>query len=201
MALSRKLLESMGLESDKVSSIIDAHAETVDGLKAKIEEYKADAEKYKSTQEALDKALKELDDYKEAGGDWQKKYEAEHEAYEAFKTEQEQKELTATKRNAYRKLLKDSGVSEKAMELILKTADVNAIEIEDGEIKDADKHAETIKKEYADFIVSTHTSGSNTTNPPETTGGGTKTKEEIMAIKDPTERQQAIKDNPGVFGY
>ena len=202
MALSRKLLESMGLESDKVASIIEAHAETVDGLKAKLKEAEANSEKYEETAKALEKAQKELETYKEAGGDWQKKYEKEHSDFEAYKTEQTEKELTANKKSAYRKLLKDSGISEKAMELILKSADINAISLEnDGSIKDAKTLQENIKKEYADFIVSTHTSGTQTQTPPGTSGGAAKTKEEIMKIKDPVERQKAIQDNPEAFGY
>jgi hypothetical protein len=43
--------------------------------------------------------------------------------------------------------------------------------------------------------------GSNTANPPANSGGGSrKTKEEIMAIKDPAVRQAEIAKNPEVFG-
>ena len=48
MALSRRFLAALGIESDKVEEIITAHAETVDALKAERDEFKADAEAYKA---------------------------------------------------------------------------------------------------------------------------------------------------------
>lgn len=91
MSLSRKLLESMGLESDKVTTIIEAHAETVEGLKNQIETYKADAQKYADAQKALDSANKELESLKATGGDWQTKYDALSKEYESYKSEQSAK--------------------------------------------------------------------------------------------------------------
>ena len=34
MALTRKMLKAMGIEDDKIDQIIEAHTETVDGLKS-----------------------------------------------------------------------------------------------------------------------------------------------------------------------
>ena len=45
MALTRKLLKGMGLTDEQVDTIIEAHTDTVDGLKADVTRYKADAEK------------------------------------------------------------------------------------------------------------------------------------------------------------
>ena len=50
MALTRKLLKGMGLTDEQVDTIIEAHTDTVDGLKAEIGRYKADAEKLPGTQ-------------------------------------------------------------------------------------------------------------------------------------------------------
>lgn len=54
MALSRKSLKAMGLTDEQVDSIIEMHAETVDGLKEEIHKYKADAEKLPGVQKELD---------------------------------------------------------------------------------------------------------------------------------------------------
>ena len=43
MALTRKLLKGMGLTDEQVDTIIEAHTDTVDGLKADVSKYKADA--------------------------------------------------------------------------------------------------------------------------------------------------------------
>lgn len=45
MALTRKLLKGMGLTEEQVDTIIEAHTDTVDGLKEQIKTYKADADK------------------------------------------------------------------------------------------------------------------------------------------------------------
>ena len=44
MALTRKLLKGMGLTDEQVDTIIEAHTDTVDGLKAEVAKYKTDAE-------------------------------------------------------------------------------------------------------------------------------------------------------------
>ena len=57
MALTRKLLKGMGLTDEQVDTIIEAHTDTVDGLKADIGKYKADAEKLPGIQKELDDLL------------------------------------------------------------------------------------------------------------------------------------------------
>lgn len=42
MALTRKMLKAMGIEDEKIDQIIDAHTETVEGLKDQVSSYKAD---------------------------------------------------------------------------------------------------------------------------------------------------------------
>ena len=160
MALTRKLLKGMGLTEEQIDSIIDAHTETVDGLKKDITKYKGDAEKLPTVQ-------KELDDLKATGdGGYKEKYEKEHKAFEDFKTEQTAKETRQAKETAYRELLKAAGVSEKRIPAILKVTDLNGIEMDGDKIKDADKHTQTVKTEWAEFVESTNTTGANTTTPP-----------------------------------
>lgn len=160
MALTRKLLKGMGLTEEQVDTIIEAHTETTDGLKADIAKYKGDAEKLPGVQ-------KELNDLKTAGdGGYKEKYEKEHADFEKYKADQTAKETRQAKETAYRELLKAAGVSEKRIPAILKVTDLNAIEMDGDKIKDADKHTQTVKTEWADFVESTNTTGANTTTPP-----------------------------------
>lgn len=196
MAFTRKYLKAMGIEEEKVDQIMDAHVEVVDALKADRDNYKEDAQKLSAVQ-------KELDELKAKGEDgYKEKYEKEHKAFEDFKTEQTAKETKAAKSKAYRELLREAGVSDKRFDGIIKLTDLDGIELDsDGKIKDADKHAETIKTEWADFIVSTSTRGAQTATPPTNNGGKTTmTRAEIMAIKDDDERQAKIAENPHLFG-
>lgn len=182
MSLSRKLLESLGLESDKVSTIIEAHAETVDALKGQIETYKADAEQLATVKKELTVAQTELESLKTSGGDWQSKYEALNAEFDAFKDAQTAKETQTAKDTAYRKLLKDSGVLDKRIDSIMKVTDLNSIELEDGQIKDADKLTESIKSEWAEFITQTTTTGANTSTPPANNNPAKFTHEEIAKM-------------------
>ena len=160
MALTRKLLKGMGLTEEQVDTIIEAHTETTDGLKKDIEKYKGDAEKLPGVQ-------KELDDLKAAGdGGYKEPYEKEKKAFEDFKTAQTAKETRQAKENAYRELLKAAGVSEKRIPAILKVTDLNGIEMDGDKIKDADKHTQTVKTEWAEFVESSNTTGANTNTPP-----------------------------------
>ena len=69
----------------------------------------------------------------------------------------------------------------------------------DGALHDADKHAEAIKTRWGKFAV---TEGIRPTPTPTPPAGGkvSRSKEEIMAIKDTKERQKAIADNHELFG-
>lgn len=200
MALTRKFLSALGIEDDKVDEIITAHTDTVNALKEQRDSYKADAEKLTAVQ-------KELDDMKataeKSGEDAYKvKYEALKEDFDNFKKEQSEKETHARKESAYRNILQEAGISEKRINSVLKVSDVDAIELDDeGKAKEADKLKNSIKEEWADFIVVTETKGATTANPPTGSGKVYKSKDEIMAIKDVKERQNAIADNHEMFGF
>lgn len=195
MAFTRKMLKAYGIEDNIIEQIMDAHVEVVEALKTDRDTYKADAEKLIGVQ-------RELDDLKKDGGNWQKKYEDEHKDFEAFKNAQSAKEAKAAKEKAYRELLKKAGIAEKRMDAIIKVTDLSGIELDEkGSIKDSEKHAESVKAEYADFIEVTTHRGAHVANPPARgTGTGTRTKEEILAIKDGTARRQAMAENPELFG-
>jgi hypothetical protein len=160
MALTRTLLKGMGLNEEQISTVIEAHIDTVDGLKADINKYKGDAEKLPTVQ-------KELDDLKAAGdGGYKEKYENEHKAFEDFKKAQTEKETRTAKVNAYTAFLKSVGVSEKRIPSIIKVTDLNSFDLEGDAVKDADKLTESVKTEWADFIETSNTNGANTQTPP-----------------------------------
>lgn len=166
MSLSRKLLESMGLEADKVSTIIEAHAETVDSLKAQIQEAKNNNDSVEDLKKQLASAQEELKTLKDAGGDWQKKYEEVSAEFETFKHDQAEKDLKVSKESAFRKLLIENGVSEKKIDRIVKYTDLTQAELEDGSFKDVDNLMEGVKAEWSDSFTTSETTGTNTQIPP-----------------------------------
>ena len=212
MAISRSFLKGMGLTDEQVSAIVEAHAETVDALKAQRDAYKEDADKLKDVQKKLDEALANN------SGDWQRKYEELKTEYDEFKATKEEelskvqnefdtyknaqteKETMAQKREAYKKLLSDAGVSDKRADTILKVTDLSVVEFnKDMSVRNADKLIEGIKSEWAEFISVGGTQGAKVENPPANTGGGM-TKEAIFAITDRAERRKAIAENLNLFG-
>lgn len=198
MAFTRKMLKAMGIEDEKIDQIIDAHSETVEALKADRDAYKEDAAKLAAVQ-------KELDELKAKGDDGYKaKYEAEKAAHDALKADIAAKETKKAKTDAYRELLKGANIDEKRIATILRAEapTIDKIELDaDGKIKNAEQYTQSIKSDWADFIVTQSAKGTNTATPPANGGTATtKTKEDILKIKDAGERQKAIAENPTLFG-
>lgn len=205
MALTRKMLSAMGIDDEKQDEIINAHIEVVNALKEERDNYKSDSKK-------AEKLQKELDDLQESMKNGERspykvKYEAKVEEYDNLKKEYDDyknsvsaKELEVKKSSAYKELLKGAGVSEKRIDSIIKITDLNKVELDDeGNLKDAENLTNNIKSEWADFIVTESKQGASVSNPPSNTGGTKKSKEEIMAIKDTAERQQAMLENKELF--
>ena len=181
MALTRKMLKAMGIEDEKIDQIIDAHTETVDGLKADIEKYRTDAEKLPGVQKELETAQAGLEAGKKDS--WKVKYAAIKEEFEGYKSEQTKKETRAAKESAYRNLLKATGINEKRIESVLKVSDVDSLELDDkGAIKDAAKLTDSIKTEWADFISTTMTKGAESHTPPQINNGKSYTAADIRGM-------------------
>lgn len=196
MALTRKLLKGMGLADEQVDTIIEAHTDTVDGLKADVSKYKTDAEKLSDVQ-------KELDELKAKGDDgWKEKYDNLKGEFDKYKTDVQEKEAHNKKVEAYKAILKDANLSEKGIEKAVKYADWDKIELDaEGKLKGANDHIKAVREEWAEYVTTTTTTGARTSTPPANNGGKTgKTKEEIMAIRDPAVRQAEIAKNPEAFG-
>ena len=133
MALTRRALKAMGLTDEQVESIIDMHTETVNGLKADVAKYRADAEKLPNVQ-------KELDELKTSGdGGYKAKYDAEHAAFEAYKTEQTNKETRAAKEKAVRAYYESKGIKGNNLEVAMRgsASEIEALELDGEKIKDA----------------------------------------------------------------
>lgn len=202
MALTRKLLKGLGLTEEQIDSIIDAHTETVDGLKAERDGYKADAEKLPTVQQ-------ELDELKRDGGDWQKKYNDEKTAHDQLKKDIADQEVKSKKLAAYRQLLTEEKISDKRIDTVLRAsaALIDSIELdEDGKPLKADELREAIKTDWADFVQTTTQEGAKVEHPPASTGGGKLTKADIYKrdergryVMSTAERQKALAENPDLI--
>lgn len=200
MALTRAMLKGMDIDKENIDRIIEAHTETVDALKEERDEYKGKAETLLESQKELAELKDSMIDKSEYDS-LKGKYEKLKTEFNDYKNDVGEKEVKASKIEAYKALLKEAGVSEKRIASIVKVSDIGSIELgDDGKIKDADKLTESIKNEWADFIETKSEKGAKTENPPANNGGKTMTKEQILEIKDTSERQQAMKEHAELFG-
>lgn len=194
MAMTRKALKAMGLTEEQIDSIIEMHTETVDGLREQVNTYKADAQKLPTVQ-------KELDDLKKGDGkDYKSMYEAEKTAHDKTKSDHAAEKTAAQIKDAYRALLKEAGVADKYLNTALKATNLSEMKLDkDGKLENAETLTESAKTEWADFIQTTTTQGAKVVTPPKNNGGKYSSREEIMKIKDATERQAAIAANLELF--
>lgn len=193
MALTRKLLKGMGLTDEQVDTIIEAHTDTVDGLKADVTRYKADAEKLPGVQ-------KQLDDLKAAGdGGYKEKYEKEHSAFESFKTDITAKESKAAKERAVRAYFESKNITGANLDLAMRGCgeEMSALELDGEKIKDTKSLDALVDGTYKSLVSKPAVRLDMGARLNE--GGKPMTKDEIMKITDRTERRAAIAANMDLF--
>jgi len=178
----KEILSKAGVSAENtdaaVEAIMNGHLASVNALREERDEFKANAEKLPDLQKELDKAKKTIAENEEAEGKdkWKVKYDAIKEEYDNYKSGVDAEKSKQKKSDAYRELLKESGVSEKRIASVLRVTDLDKLEFdEEGKIKDSDKVKEDIKTEWADFITKEQTQGANTQTPPAGQGGETHT--------------------------
>ena len=198
MALTRRLLKGMGLTDEQVDTIIEAHTDTVDGLKDQIATYKADAEKLPDIQ-------KELDDLKKDGADggYKAKYEKEKKDFQDYKNGIAEKESAAAKEKAVRAYFESKGIPADSMGLVIRgaKAEISGLELDGEKIKDSTALDTLLSGDYKGLVGKTITKGTDTKTPPNTSGG-IKSREEIYKKDDKgryilstAERQAALAES------
>ena len=173
--------------------LVALHLGVVDPLKDDLTKYKADAEKLPGVQ-------KELDDLKAAGdGGYKEKYEKEHSAFEAFKTDITAKESKAAKEKAVRAYFKSKNITGANLDLAMRGCgeEMAALELDGEKIKDTKSldalvdgtYKGLVSKQTVRFDTGARFNG----------GGKPMTKDEIMQINDRAERRVAIAANMDLF--
>lgn len=173
--------------------LVALHLGVVDPLKDDLTKYKADAEKLPGVQ-------KELDDLKAAGdGGYKEKYEKEHSAFEAFKTDITAKESKAAKEKAVRAYFKSKNITGANLDLAMRGCgeEMATLELDGEKIKDTKSldalvdgtYKGLVSKQTVRFDTGARFNG----------GGKPMTKDEIMQINDRAERRAAIAANMDLF--
>ena len=171
MALTNRMLKTMGIEEEQRDQIMEAHQDTLREIREERDQLRDEAAKVPD----LQRQLREAQEAAEAadGDEWREKFEAEHKALEDYRKEVESRELERSKAKAYRDLLvSKANVDPKRVDRIMRLVDLSKVELdEDGAVKGADEAAKAAAEEWADFVVTKRTEGSGPENPPADRGG------------------------------
>ena len=155
--------------------------------------YKADAEKLPGIQ-------KQLDDLKAAGdGGYKEKYEKEHSAFEAFKTDITEKESKAAKEKAVRAYFESKNITGANLDLAMRGCgeEMSTLELDGEKIKDTKSLDALVDGTYKSLVSKPAVRLDMGARLNE--GGKFMTKDEIMKITDRTERRAAIAANMDLF--
>lgn len=170
MGLTKKFLQSMEIPDSKIESIFEEYSNAIAGLTADRDKYKEQADKLASVEKELVKAQAKAEEL-ETVSEQLKKVRAE---YADYKAGVDADKVKAVKEKAYRQLLQETGISEKAIDKIIKVTDLSGVEVDDkNNIKDKTEIIKNIKTEWSDFIITQTERGAEVANPPANTGGST----------------------------
>lgn len=173
--------------------LVALHLGVVDPLKDDLTKYKADAEKLPGVQ-------KQLDDLKATGdGGYKEKYEKEHSAFEAFKTDITAKESKAAKEKAVRAYFESKNITGANLDLAMRGCgeEMAALELDGEKIKDTTSLDALVDGTYKGLVSKSHVRvdmGGRLND-----GGKPMTKDEVMQITDRAERRAAIAANMDLF--
>ena len=203
MALTRKMLKAMGIDDEKIDQIIEAHTETVSGLKDSLEQAQEAAKSLPAVQKELDDTKKNLEAAQKDG--WKDRHDTLKKEFEEYKAGVTQKETKAAKEAAAKAYYESKNITGPALEIAMKGSgeEIASLEIgDDGKVKDYKELDALISGTFKGLVSTTTTTGANTATPPSGANGGSMTKADIYKKDDKgryvmsaSERQKALMEN------
>lgn len=159
-------LQEYGVPAENLDTAAEyfcaAHKTDLDAIKEQRDTYKTDAE-------TLVKVQKELNDLKAAQDDgWQEKHDALKKQFDEYKAGVTAKETKAAKESAARAYYESKGITGKALDIAMRGsgAEIEALELEDGKIKNAGALEALVKGDFSGLVGQTVTKGADVATPP-----------------------------------
>lgn len=154
MALTRKFLESLGLNKEAVEAVIQAHTDVTDALKDERDGYRSKAESVTALEQERDELKARL---ARAGDAAEVRAE-----FDAYRARVEADRLRESKLTALRGALREAGVRrDDFTELLLKAVDLDAVDIGDPAAA-----IEPLRQAYGACFATTFSQGTPTVDPP-----------------------------------
>lgn len=193
----------MGLSDEQVDTIIEAHTDTTEGLKAKIEALEGDAKDLPKLRKQLEQVEADLEAAKKDG--WKDKHDTVKKQFDEYKAGVDAKEAKAAKESAVRAYYESKGIVGKSLDIAMRGSreEIDALVLDDGKIKDTASLDALVAGDFSGLVGTTTTKGVKTETPPTNTGGGKLTRADIYKKDDKgryvmstAERQKALAENP-----
>lgn len=171
MAFTRtEIREALGeAYTDEIAKqLITMHRSVVDPIKDDLDAAKRDVTKYKAEAEKVPGLQKDLDEAKK-GEDWKAKYEQEKKDHDDYKAKVARDAETVKLKAAYKKLLVEEKISEKAIDSILNATNYDKMKLkDDGSLDGIDDLKKDIGEKWGGFKTRERQRGEQVGNP----GGG-----------------------------
>lgn len=164
--LTRKFLQALGIEGDKIDEIISAHQSTLEDVKTERDGYKAKLSEIDidGITKQRDELQQKLDAIEKDGTEAERKAKEE---LETFKKQIDAEKELAGKRKAAIEELEKAGANPKFIDRMLKGSDLTTFDE-----KDPSKFVETFKDEWGDTFGTLKNDGADVGNPPPAKPGG-----------------------------
>lgn len=195
MSITRKLLKGMGLTEEQQDTILEAHTATLEDIKKERDRYKEDAEKLPTIQ-------RELDDLKAKDDDgWKDKHDKVKKDFDDYKSDVEAKESRAAKEKAAKAYFAGKNIEGANLNIALRSCvnEIDALELDGENIKDTTALDALVSGDLSSLV--SKPSPNVRVDIGGRVGGGAAplTRSDIIAIKDPAERQAKIAENLHLF--
>lgn len=195
--MKRDFLESLGLETQTINSIMAVHGQTVNSLNQQVSDLEKEKEQLNAHLSQRDEQLESLKSVN--ADDLQNQIKALQDENENLKTQHEADLIEQKRTHKLEMLANTIGVVDDAKEFVMYK--LNDLKFEEGELVGAEEAVKQLKESNPSLFKAEETGKPKwSTGGMSTVGEATKkTKEEILQVKDPIERQRLIEENMDLF--
>ena len=194
-------LQKQGLTEDQINYIMAENGKDIKKLQKQVDDHTADRDNWKTKAETAEETIKKFDgiDPERVKGELEEGKKRAEDVEKEYAAKLEERDFNDVLKTELEGMKFSSSAAKKAVEADIRAA---GLKLKDGKILGLNDLIAQLKESDADAFVSEDDPGQKRavfTSPMQKKPSGGMTKDEIMAIKDRTERQSAIAANTHLF--